>query len=160
MKCAFLGKQKAAFQIKMDEDATVYDLKDEIKENQHLSDVVASDLVLYNVSISVPDSDVYKAVMKTICSRSVTHEELDYPECKLSEFKLGFPPKVIHILVDVPPPASESFSSRPGRDVVEVVLSLTRRTPHLSLAYRPPRPYAQRLPCILPNDDAPRLTLY
>ena len=115
VKCAFLGQQKA-FQIKMDEDATVYDLKDEIKENQHLSNVVASDLVLYNVSISVPDRDVYKAVMKTICSRSVTHDkELDYPECKLSEFGSGFPPKAIHILVDVPPPASESFSSRPGR---------------------------------------------
>ena len=145
VKCAFLGQQKAAFQIKMDEDATVYDLKDEIKENQHLSDVVASDLVLYNVNISVPDRDAYKAVMETICSRSVTHdEELDYPECKLSEFKLGFPPKVIHILVDAPPPASESFISRPGG------LSLTRHTPHLSLAYRPPPSYAQRL---ANNDD-------
>ena len=111
VKCAFLGQQNAAFQIKMDEDATVYDLKDGIKENQRLSDVVASDLRLYNVNISVPDRDVYNKVLKTICSRSVKlGKELDYPECRLSEFKLGFPLKVIHILVDVPPPAAAGES--------------------------------------------------
>ena len=130
VKCAILSQNEPAFPIQMDETKTVGDLKAEIKRYQLLHDVVASHLELYKVHISIPDREAYKQVMKAIHSGSVSlGEELDYPDRELSEFESGFPPKVIHILVKVPQPTSESFSSKPGPDVVGIVLIIAMLTP-------------------------------
>ena len=140
MNVAVLGHNDVIL-VKIDSDEPVSELKNKIIDaTRATASFYPSELTLYKVNIYVPEDafdEVYKSI--TLCTIDFKREnKLGNPLCKLSSIPDGFPEGNIHILVEVP--AGESFSPRPGRDVAEIVLSLTTPTlqrPRLSLADRP-----------------------
>jgi len=101
----------------------VDDLKKSIKEERPDVDVVAVKLELYGIDVDA--SDLQKAIkdVETLARALIPTDTLN-PTLDLKDvFPEGVPRKKIHILVRVP--NGESFSSRPARDVAEIVLSLT-----------------------------------
>ena len=99
------------------------DLKDRITEKRLDVDVVAVKLELYRIDVDA--SDLQKAIkdVETLAPRLIPTDRLN-PTLDLKDvFPEGVRRKRIHILVRVP--EGESFSSRPARDVAEIVLSLT-----------------------------------
>ena len=99
------------------------DLKDHIKEKMSVILVGALKLELYRIDVDA--SDLQKAIkdVETLARALIPTDTLN-PTLDLKDvFPEGVPRKKIHILVRVP--NGESFSSRPARDVAEIVLSLT-----------------------------------
>src|SRR5258706_15428122 len=111
------------FPVRIDESQFVGDLKDRITEERPDVDVVAVKLELYRIDVDA--SDLQKAIkdVETLAPRLIPTDRLN-PTLDLNDiFPEGVPRKKIHFLVRVP--NAESFSSRPARDVAEIVLSLT-----------------------------------
>lgn len=125
--CAILGHKTGPFQVKIDSNANVAGLKSRIKaeQPQTLGSLDSTALKLYHVNIRVPN--MYKTFMQSILQGTVEFNrtsELDNPFLGLRETEKGFSVGLLHILVEITQPIGESFSSRPSRDVVEIVLSL------------------------------------
>ena len=125
--CAILG-HNTAFSVKTDGNEPVSELKNKILQANPttLASFEASALKLYKINIPVPDLSAYTTLIDSIFRRTIEFtkgNELLNPFCKLSTIPGSFPDDNLHILVEVP--AGESFSSRSGRDVAEIVLSLT-----------------------------------
>ena len=134
--CAVLGGHSSdnAWPIRMDETRSVGELNEEI--NIKLKRPSLSPLKMYHVNIVVSEDDTYGAIRASISQRTIALDkktELQFPFCKLST--KSFPEGCLHIIVDisVPAPAGESFNSKPGRDIVEIVLLLTRRIPPIAM---------------------------
>ena len=131
---AILG-HKGAFSVKIDSNEDVAELINKLKTSDDvLAHVNIRDITLFKVEIPVPDTPTFESVNDSISQHSVQfkrEDELKNPFLELSAIPDGFPKRTLHILVEVP--ARESFSSRPGCDVAEIVLSLTTPTIH----YRP-----------------------
>src|SRR5258706_5380539 len=111
------------FPVEIDETKSVGGLKKSIKEERPDVDVVAVKLELYQIDVDA--SDLQKAIkdVETLAPKLIPTDRLN-PTLDLSDiFPEGVPRKKIHFLVRVP--NGESFSSRPARDVAEIVLSLT-----------------------------------
>jgi len=111
------------FPVRIDESQFVGDLKDRITEKRPDVDVVAVKLELYRIDVDA--SDLQKAIkdVETLAPSLITADRLN-PTLDLKDvFPEGVRRKRIHILVRVP--KGEPFSSRPARDVAEIVLSLT-----------------------------------
>ena len=130
--CAILG-QKGVFEVNIDSDERVSALRRTIKKEKHrtLHGCDADTLKLYHVNAPVTP-DTYEALTASISRSTIEfnkNTELSYPLCKLST--RSFPDDTIHILVDVP--EGESFSSRPGRDLIEILLSLTQCIPPIAM---------------------------
>ena len=131
--CSILGVNNYnlddVFSIAMEQTNMVADLKHDI--NVSLGRPIGSPLKLYSVNILL-SSDTYKATIASVRQRTIVVDEateLQLAFCQLPTRE--YPISHIPILVEVPAPPGESFSSRAGRgDVVEIVLSLTRRVPH------------------------------
>src|SRR5258706_7335916 len=120
--CLLEGETKP-FPVRIDESQFVGDLKDRITEKRLDVDVVAVKLELYRIDVDA--SDLQKAIkdVETLAPRLIPTDRLN-PTQKLNKvFPSGPLDDQIHILVRVP--EGESFSSRPARDVAEIVLSLT-----------------------------------
>ena len=109
------------FSVRIGESQSVDDLKDRIKEKRSVILVEALELELYRIDVDA--SDLQKAIkdVETLAQTLIPTDRLN-PTLKLNKvFPSGAPDDQIHILVRVP--EGESFSSRPARDVVEIVLS-------------------------------------
>ena len=120
--CAILGI-KGIFSVKINKDEPVSELKNKIKPADPIG---ASALKLYKINIRVPIGTAFNTLIDSIHRRTIDfneRDELEDPFCELSTIPGEFPQRHLHILVEVP--AGESFSSRPGRDVAEIMLSLT-----------------------------------
>jgi hypothetical protein len=106
VNCAILG-QREAFQVKINGDQSVDDLKNVINAKT-LQVLGAHSLSLYKVDLPYSQDD-YHEVSNAILDRSVRLEEnqrLGYHLQLLQEVKDGFPDKLLHIVVV--PPTSES----------------------------------------------------
>ena len=112
--CAILGvsDHNNAFPVRMDQTQTVGELISEL--NVALGRPEFSNLELYQVNVPVTDN-TYRTVIESITQRTIKFDEetkLGFPFLKLSKVNGGFPKEHIHILVEVPAPAGESFSLR------------------------------------------------
>ena len=155
--CAILGggadsNLRNPFTVQMDQNATVASLISKL--NVGLARFEGADLPLYKVNLPIT-ADTYDTVIESITQRTIELDESTkpkYPFLKLSDMNGGIPDGHIHILVD--PPAGEA-----PIQLVEIVLSLTRRSP--IAIYAVVATATIRSPITpLPNDDAPRLTPY
>src|SRR5258706_14590663 len=111
------------FPVRIDESQFVGDLKKSIKEERSVILVEALELELYQIDVDA--SDLQKAIkdVETLAPKLIPTDRLN-PTLDLSDiYPEGVPRTKIHFLVRVP--NGESFSSRPARDVAEIVLSLT-----------------------------------
>ena len=122
VNCAILG-HKNIFSVAIDSEKQVAALKNRIiaTEPETLEPWNSSALELYWVQYPVPDGDdeAYEALVESISHSTVQFEQknkLDKPLRKLSTIIGGSPDENIHILIRIP--ASESFSSTPGRENV------------------------------------------
>ena len=108
--CAVLGQNRPAFEVKINSNEQVFALKSKI--NGALGRFEASTVKLYQVNIPVSN---YHTLIESISQRTIKFDEetkLGYPFLGLWEINGGFPDRHLHILVEVPAPAGESFSSR------------------------------------------------
>src|SRR5258706_11614449 len=118
-----LDGEMVPFPVRLDESQFRGDLKKSIREEMSDVHVEARKLELHRMDVGA--SDLQKAIkdVETLAPRLIPADRLN-PTLDLKDvFPEGVPRKKIHILVRVP--EGESFSSRPARDVAEIVLSLT-----------------------------------
>ena len=112
--CAVLGQNRHAFEVKVDNDEQVSRLTSEI--NGALGRSSAARLRLYYVNILVSE---YQTLIKSVSERTIhfkKESELVNPFLGLLAIEAGFPNGHLHVLVELL--EGESFSSRPGREVV------------------------------------------
>ena len=161
--CAILGgggdsNLRDAFPVQMDQDATVAGLISKL--NVALGALEAGNLSLYKVNLAIT-VETYATVIESITQRTIGLDEsteLKFPFLKLSDMNGGIPDGHIHILVDRP--AGESFADVTYPPITDLLSStLTQLTGHPSLSLTPLTPLSSNI-CILPNDNAPRLTPY
>jgi hypothetical protein len=110
VNCAILG-QREAFQVKINGDQSVDDLKNVINTTA-LKVLGAHSLSLYKVGLPYSQDD-YHEVSNAILDRSVRLEEtqrLGYHLQLLQEVKDGFPDNLLHIVV-VPPTSESKFQA-------------------------------------------------
>ena len=99
------------------------DLKDHIKEKMSVVDVEACKLELYQINVDASDEQKAIKDIETLAQYLSPTKRLNSTLDLKDVFPEGVPRRKIHFLVRVP--KGESFSSRPARDVAEIVLSLT-----------------------------------
>lgn len=126
VKCAILGHHDV-FSVTIDSSEPVSALKTKIKEQEPrtLGSFDTSTLKFYHVNMPL-SPDTYRIVIEFISQHTIGINKRNelvelFSELSISSFR--FPANTIHILVEVP--GSESFSSRPGPDVTEIVWPLT-----------------------------------
>ena len=117
-----LEGESVSFPVEIDETKSVGVLKDHIKEKMSAVHVEAHKLELYRIDVDASDEQKAIKDVETLAQTLIPTDRLN-PTQKLNKvFPSGAPDDQIHILVQVPEGES---SSRPARDVAEIVLSLT-----------------------------------